>query len=88
MREIRLAIPEIDRDQNIEIDVRINGKTNSLKYRVEIVHWEGDNSSSEEKVKVIRHAIEDHNKDWELIEIGSPDIDKVPLVFKKKRPLK
>lgn len=85
MREIRLTIPEIDQDQNIEIDVRINGKTNSLKYRIEIVHWVGCDTSSEEKVKVIRHAIEDHNKDWELIEIGNPEINKVPLVFKKKK---
>ena len=84
MREVVLSIPTLEAEQNLEIDVRINGKKRTLKYRVEIVHWKGSEPSSEEKVTVIRHAIDDYDKDWELIQIGAPDEDKIPLMFRKK----
>ncbi len=84
MREVVLSIPTLEAEQNLEIDVRINGKKRTLKYRVEIVHWRGSEPSSEEKVTVIRHAIDDYDKDWELIQIGAPDEDKIPLMFRKK----
>ena len=84
MREVVLSIPTLEAEQNLEIDVRINGKKRTLKYRVEIVHWKGSEPSSEEKVTVIRHAINDYDKNWELIQIGAPDEDKIPLMFRKK----
>ncbi len=84
MREVVLSIPTLEAEQNLEIDVRINGKKKTLKYRVEIVHWKGSEPSSEEKVTVIRHAIDDYDKDWELIQIGAPDEEKIPLMFRKK----
>ena len=84
MREVVLSIPTLEAEQNLEIDVRINGKKRTLKYRVEIVHWRGSEPSSEEKVTVIRHAIDDDDKDWELIQIGAPDDNKIPLMFRKK----
>ena len=84
MREVVLSIPTLEAEQNLEIDVRINGKKKTLKYRVEIVHWAGSEPSSEEKVTVIRHAIDDYDQDWELIQIGAPDKEKIPLMFRKK----
>jgi hypothetical protein len=84
MREVVLSIPTLEAEQNLEIDVRINGKKKTLKYRVEIIHWEGSEPSSEEKVTVIKHAIKDYDKDWELIQIGAPDDEKIPLMFRKK----
>jgi len=84
MREVVLSIPTLEAEQNLEIDVRINGKKKTLKYRVEIVHWEGSEPSSEEKVTVIRHAIDEYDQDWELIQIGAPDKEKIPLMFRKK----
>ena len=84
MREVVLSIPTLEAEQNLEIDVRINGKKRTLKYRVEIVHWQGSEPTSEEKVTVIRHALDDYDKDWELIQIGAPDEDKIPLMFRKK----
>ena len=84
MREVVLSIPTLEAEQNLEIDVRINGKKRTLKYRVEIIHWEGTAPSSEEKVTVLKHAIKEYDKDWELIQIGAPDDDKIPLMFRKK----
>ena len=84
MREVVLSIPTLDAQQNLEIDVRINGKKKTLKYRVEIIHWEGTAPSSEEKVTVLKHAIREYDTNWELIQIGAPDNDKIPLMFRKK----
>lgn len=85
MREVVLSIPTLEAEQNIEIDVRINGRKQTIKYRVEIVNWEGSNSDSEQKVKVLKHVINDYDEDWELVQIGSPTEDNIPLMFRKKK---
>jgi len=84
MREVVLSIPNLEVEQNLEIDVRINGKKRTIKYRVEIIHWEGSKSTSLEKVTVLKHAINEYDQDWELIQIGVPDNDHIPLMFRKR----
>jgi len=84
MREVVLSIPTLDAEQNLEIDVRINGRKRTITYRVEIINWEGSDPSSEERVTVLKHAIKEYDKDWELIQIGAPTKDNIPLMFRKK----
>jgi hypothetical protein len=84
MREIVILIPDIDARQNVEIDVRINGKKRTLKYRVELVEWEGVDPS-EDRVKVLRKKVENYDKDWQLMEIGAPGEHNIPLLFRKRR---
>jgi len=31
-----------------------------------------------------KHAISEYDKNWELIQIGSPTDDNIPLMFRKK----
>ncbi len=84
MREVVILIPKVDIEQNIEIDVRINGRKKTLQYRVELLSWEGDNSESLDRVKTIKHKIEEYDQGWELVEIGAPTDDNIPLMFRKK----
>jgi hypothetical protein len=84
MREVVLSIPTLDAEQNLEIDVRINGRKRTITYRVEIVNWEGSDPTSEERVTVLKHAIKDYDHDWELIQIGAPTKENIPLMFRKK----
>lgn len=84
MREVVILIPDIDKDQNVEIDVRIDGRSRSLQYRVELLEWEGNIVSGEEKVQVLKHKIESYDKDWELVEIGPPTEKNITLMFKRK----
>jgi len=84
MREVVLSIPDWEAEQNLEIDVRINGKKRTVSYRIEIVSWEGSEPTSEEKVTVMKHFIEEYDNGWELLQIGSPDHLKIPLMFRKK----
>ncbi len=81
MREIVILVPDVDVDQNVEIDVRINGRKKTLKYRIELMSWEGD--QSEDRVTTLRHKINDYDKDWELVEIGAPSQNEIPIVFRK-----
>ncbi len=84
MREIVILVPDVDVDQNIEIDVRINGRKKTLKYRIELMRWEGNDA--DDRVKLLRHKIADYNKDWELVEIGAPGDSDIPIVFRKNNP--
>jgi len=82
MREIVILVPDIDIEQNIEIDVRINGRKKTIQYRVELMNWEGNDEKN--RVGVLKHKIDAYNKDWELVEIGAPSATEIPLIFKKE----
>ncbi len=84
MREVVIAIPKADEDQNIEIEVRINGKKKKLNYRIEIVGFEDEKVSSEVKVTTLQKVIREYDKHWELIQIGAPKHEKIPIMFRKK----
>jgi hypothetical protein len=82
MREIVILIPELDVEQNVEIDVRINGRKKTLKYRVELLRWEGDDA--ENRVTTLKHTIDDYDKNWDLVEIGAPSKTEIPIIFRQR----
>lgn len=84
MREVVIQIPTVDAEQNIEIDVKINGKKRTMKYRVEIIDWESEIEGSEDKISILKRVIKDHDKNWELIQIGAPINNTIPIMFRKK----
>ena len=84
MREIVLSIPNVEAEQNIEIEVSINGKKRKLNYRVELVAWEGDSKNSDDRIRTLRHVIKEHEKDWDLVQIGVPEKDSIPIMFRKR----
>ncbi len=84
MREVVILIPDVDMEQNVEIDVRINGRKKTLQYRVELLDWEGNDVPPKDKVQVLKHKIAEYDKDWELVEIGAPTDENIPLMFRKK----
>jgi len=84
MREVVVLIPDVDIEQNVEIDVRINGRKKTMQYRVELLNWEGNDVPPKEKVQVLRHKIAAYDKDWELVEVGAPTDENIPLMFRKK----
>lgn len=82
MKEIVILVPELEVDQNIEIDVRINGRKKTMQYRVELLNWEGNDHES--RVSVIKHKLDEYDKDWELVEVGAPNNNEVPLILRKR----
>lgn len=84
MREVVVLIPDVDIEQNVEIDVRINGRKRTMQYRVELLDWEGNDVPPKEKIQVLRHKIAEYDKDWELVEVGAPTDENIPLMFRKR----
>ncbi len=85
MKEVVIQIPTYESEQNIDIDVRINGKKRTIKYRVEIIDWEEGKEESEDRVDVIKRVIKEHDRDWRLIQIGIPTKKNIPIMFQKKK---
>ena len=85
MKEITLQIPVLEAEQNIEIDVRINGRRQVMKYRVEIVEFEADTEQKNDSVALLRQVIREHDPDWQLIQIGAPLDHKIPVTFRQKQ---
>jgi hypothetical protein len=85
MREISLSIPTLESEQNIDIEVRINGKRRCLHYRVEIVAWEDHGKPDEERADVLRRVIKDYEKDWQLVQIGAPTDKIIPIMFRQRK---
>lgn len=84
MREVVLQIPTLDAEQNIDIEVKINGKRRALHYRVEIIDWDAYPAEGCDKVEVIKQVIRDHGGDWQLVQIGMPSAQGIPIMFRKK----
>jgi len=84
MREVVILLPEIEPEQNVQIEVSINGKKKTINYKVELLNWEKNEVPPKDKVTVLKHKIQENEKDWELVEIGAPDNGNIPLVFRKR----
>ncbi|MFP4472095.1 MAG: hypothetical protein ACLFPE_15540 [Bacteroidales bacterium] len=84
MREIVILIPDLEPEQNVEIEVSINGRKRTLQYRVELINWEGAGVPPNEKVQVLKHKIAAYDKGWELVEIGAPNRENIPLTFRRR----
>jgi hypothetical protein len=85
MREIALSIPTLEAEQNIDIEVKINGKRRSLRYHVEIIAWDDVGQPTEEKAEVLKRVLRDYDKDWQLVQIGAPTEKTIPIMFRKTK---
>ena len=84
MKEVVILIPDVDVEQNIEIEVRINGRKKTIQYRVELLSWEGNNDPPTTPVSILKKKLAEYDKDWELMEIGAPGKGRIPLMFRRK----
>lgn len=85
MKEVAIQIPELEAEQNIEITIKINGKKRMMNYKVEIVEWEEDDVDKINRVQTIRRVLTENERDWELINVGTPTNDGIPIMFRKKK---
>jgi len=86
MSIIGIEIPEIKgEEQDIHVDVKINGIKKQYNYRVEIFYWEECPYPTEDRVECIRNLVNNYKSDWDLAHIGIPTDDFIPITFKKKR---
>jgi len=85
MSIIGIEIPQYTEDQEIEVEVKINGTTRQYHYRVEVFHWDDCPYPTDDRVECIRQIVNGYDKNWELAHIGLPTEDYIPITFRKKR---
>jgi hypothetical protein len=87
MREVVIQIPTYEAEQNIEIDVHINGKKIKKRFRVEIIAFEEKEDTSEERIAVLKRVIKEHDQDWKLVQIGLPAENRISVMFQQKHDI-
>ena len=86
MSMIGIEIPKIaGEEQDIEVEVKINGVKKNYNYRVEIFYWDNCPYPTEDRVECIKHLIKGYDDHWDLAHIGIPNDDFIPITFRKKR---
>ncbi len=51
MREIVIVVPDFEPEQNVEIEVTINGRKKVIHYRVELLNFEAEGVPPNDKVR-------------------------------------
>lgn len=85
MGAIAIQIPQITGEQDIEVEVKINGEKKSFNYRVEVFYWSDCENPSDDRVDCIRQILAKYDPNWDLYQIGMPTDELVPITFRKKR---
>ena len=82
MATINIQLPVIDAEQSVEIEVKINGQSQKYHYRVEILKWE-ECTETQSKAECIKTMVNKYPKDWQLLQIGMPSKEDIPIMFKQ-----
>ena len=86
MSIIGIEIPElVGEDQEISVEVKVNGIEKQYNYRVEIFYWDECPYPTEDRAECIKQLVENYDKNWDLAHIGLPTDEYIPITFRKKR---
>ena len=90
MGSIAIPLPTVGSNQDIEVDIRVNGQLQQQNYRVEIFYWQNCQTQHSEhhRAECIREILASYDPDWQLYHIGSPTETFVPITFVKRPTMK
>ncbi len=83
MNTISIALPPIEAEKAVEVAVTVNGHQKMFRYRVEVFPWSDWWFPPEPRADSLRRIIASYDKDWQLMQIGTPDDRGIPLMFKR-----
>lgn len=52
---------------------------------MEIIPWETSETVIEDRIGQLKRVIKAHEPDWELIQIGAPTEENIPIMFREKQ---
>jgi len=84
MKEICVNIPELEAEQTVEVEIRVKGKNQQLMYRVEAFDLSKIDDPDASRVDQLRILIQSYDPAWELVQIGLPDAQMIPVMFRQK----
>jgi len=84
MNEICIHVPSMRENQTVDVEVTVNGKKQLMNYRVESFDWTLGGHELTGRIERLRSMIAGYEDGWELVQIGIPDGDLVPVMFRKR----
>jgi len=84
MPSVTIQLPAIVAEQQIEVEVKINGQKKRYNYRVEIFAWEQRVEPHTERAQCLKRMIEGYDKSWQMIQIGNPTEKSIPVMFRQR----
>lgn len=84
MNEICIHVPSLREQQTVELEVTLNGKKQLMNYRVEAFDWTDGGTDFEGRIERLRELIDAYDDGWELVQIGIPDNEYVPVMFRQR----
>lgn len=84
MNEICIHVPTLRDKQTVEVEVTINGERRLMNYRVESFDWTLGGRDVRGRIDRLRSLIDAYDPGWELVQIGIPDGDLVPVMFRQR----
>ena len=84
MKEICVNIPALEADQTVEVEVRVKGKKQELLYRVEAFDLSKADDPAASRVDKLRILIQSYDPAWELVQIGIPESQVIPVMFRQR----
>ncbi|NNF04423.1 MAG: hypothetical protein HKN17_08150 [Rhodothermales bacterium] len=85
MNEICIHVPTLRDEQTVEVEVTVNGVRRLMNYRVESFDWTLGGQDVRGRIDRLRSLIDTYDPDWELVQIGVPDGDLVPVMFRQRK---
>ncbi len=82
MANISIQLPVFDAEHKIEIEVKINGAKQRYHYRVELFEWD-ECEQVDNKAVCLKKKISGYDKEWRVVQIGSPSDENIPVMFKQ-----
>ncbi len=84
MNEICIHVPSLDKHHTVEVAVTVDGKKRLMNYRVESFDWTAEGHDPVNRIAKLRELIESYDSGWELVQIGVPDGNLVPVMFRQR----
>ena len=84
MNEICIHVPSLRENQTVDVEVTVNGEKHLMNYRVESIDWTIGGRDITSRIAYLRSCINGYDAGWELVQIGIPDGDMVPVMFRRR----
>jgi hypothetical protein len=97
MRELSVPMPHFHENQVAEVDLKVNGDKITYNFRVESFSWDVEDELSDKnsdnvsqslaRITRLRNAINNYDKQWELIQIYTPDENAkhIQVLYRKRK---
>lgn len=83
MTTVSIALPPIEADKSVDIEVSVNGQKRKYTYRVEVFRWADACRPAEHRAECLRRMVETYDRSWQLMQIGNPTEAEVPIMFRR-----